>query len=127
MATPNIVNVSTITGITTWKAGINTEGAGVTVILANAAASSKVLKVNSLTAAGIGASVDVTVKILNQAAGAGSSVAIGKTITVPNKSTLQFIDKSSSIYLQEDQSLTAFHTYSAEGSVDVVCSYEEIS
>ena len=46
MAAPNIVDVATITGITTWKAGINLEAGGVSVIVTNAAASGKVLKVN---------------------------------------------------------------------------------
>ena len=47
MAAPNIVNVATITGITTYHAGIATVGAsaGVTTVVINAA-SSKVLKIN---------------------------------------------------------------------------------
>ena len=71
MAAPNIVNVATITGITTFKAGINTEAAGVSVIVTNPASSGKVLKINSLVASGIGATTDVTVKLHNVAAGAG--------------------------------------------------------
>ena len=55
MAAPNIVNVATITGITTYHAGIATVGAsaGVTTVVINAASSGKVLKINALTAAAI--------------------------------------------------------------------------
>ena len=75
MAAPNIVNVTTITGITTFIAGINTGGdgvfvtknpAGVTTIVSNAASSGKVLKINSLVAAGIGATTGVTLRYLRQ-------------------------------------------------------------
>ena len=60
MAAPNIVNVATITGVTTFHAGIavTTGGkgtAGITTVVSNAAASGKVLKINSLSAASIGA------------------------------------------------------------------------
>ena len=63
MGAPNIVNVATITGISTFIAGINTGGdgvavaknaSGVTTIVSNAASSGKVLKINSLVAAGVG-------------------------------------------------------------------------
>ena len=126
MAAPNIVNVATITGITTWKAGINTEGAGVSVIVTNAASSGKVLKVNSLVASSIGATTGVTTKIFNLAAGAGNSVSIGTTMAVPTYSSLAVISKDMSIYLQEDQSIGVFKQHNL-GEIDVVCSYEDIS
>ena len=49
MAAPNIVNVATITGVTTFHAGISTIGGGngITTVVSNAAASGKVLKINS--------------------------------------------------------------------------------
>ena len=126
MATPNIVNVATITGITTWKAGINTEGAGVSVIVTNAASSGKVLKVNSLVATGIGETTGVTTKIFNKAAGVGNSVSLGSTMTVPTFSSLAVISKEMSVYLQEDQSIACF-AQAGLGVIDVVCSYEDIS
>ena len=129
MAAPNIVSVTTITGVTTYIAGINTEGAGSggSVIVSNAAASGKVYKINSLMAAGIGATTGVTVKIFNQAAGAGTSVAIGVTLAVPTYSTLAVISKDNTIYLQEDESICAFRQSNTEGTIDIVCSYEDIS
>ena len=126
MAAPNIVDVATITGITTWKAGINTETVGVSVIVTNAASSGKVLKVNSLVATSIGTTTGVTTKIFNLAAGAGNSVSIGTTMAVPTYSSLAVISKEMSIYLQENQSIGVFKQPNA-GDIDVVCSYEDIS
>ena len=126
MAAPNIVNVATITGITTWKAGINLEAAGVSVIVTNAASSGKVLKVNSLVATSIGDTTGVTTKIFNLAAGVGNSVSIGTTMTVPTYSSLAVVSKEMSIYLQENQSIGVFKEAS-KGDIDVVCSYEDIS
>ena len=126
MAAPNIVDVATITGITTFKAGINLEAAGVSVIVTNAASSGKVLKVNSLVASSIGATTGVTTKIFNLAAGAGNSVSIGTTMTVPSFSSLAVVSKEMSIYLQENQSIGVFKQASL-GDIDVVCSYEDIS
>ena len=126
MAAPNLVDVATITGITTWKAGINLEAAGVSVIVTNAASSGKVLKVNSLVATSIGTTTGVTTKIFNLAAGAGNSVSIGTTMAVPTYSSLAVISKEMSIYLQENQSIGVFKQASL-GDIDVVCSYEDIS
>ena len=126
MAAPNIVDVATITGITTFKAGINLEAAGVSVIVTNAASSGKVLKVNSLVATSIGATTGVTTKIFNLAAGAGNSVSIGTTMAVPTYSSLAVVSKEMSIYLQENQSIGVFKEAS-KGDIDVVCSYEDIS
>ena len=126
MAAPNIVNVATITGITTWKAGINTEAAGVSVIVTNPSSSNKILKVNSLVATSIGTTTGVTTKIFNKAAGVGNSVSIGTTMSVLTFSSLAVISKDMSLYLQEDQSIGVFKQ-SGLGDIDVVCSYEDIS
>jgi len=125
MAAPNIVNVTTITGVTTFKSGIGTAGA-ITTVVSNAASSGKVLKINSLMASGIGATTGVTVKLSNSAAGTGSSVSIGMTLSVPVFSTLAIISKDNSVYVEEDRSIIAFAQSNA-GTIDVVCSYEEIS
>ena len=126
MATPNIVNVATITGITTWKAGINTEAAGVSVIVTNPSSSNKILKVNSLVATAIGTTTGVTTKIFNKAAGVGNSVSLGSTMTVPTFSSLAVISKEMSVYIDEDQSIACF-AQAGFGVIDVVCSLEEIS
>ena len=133
MAAPNIVNVTTITGVTTFHAGIAVttggKGAlGITTVVSNAASSGKVLKINSLVAAGIGATTGVTLQYFNDVnhASAGSTVSIGMTLSVPKFSTLAVITKDNSVYLEENTSLGIF-AQPLTGTIDVVCSYEEIS
>ena len=138
MAAPNIVNVATITGITTYLAGINTGGdgvvdtvnpAGVSTVLTNASASGKVLKINSLVATAIGDTTGVTVQLFNSASvstGAGATVSLETTMTVTLYSSLAVIDKTNSIYLQENEQIGVYAQVNA-GSIDIVCSYEDIS
>ena len=133
MAAPNIVNVTTITGVTTFHAGIAVttggKGAlGITTVVSNAASSGKVLKINSLVAAGIAATTGVTLQYFNHVnhASAGSTVSIGMTMAVPTFSTLAIITKDNSVYLEENTALGIFAQPNA-GTIDVVCSFEEIS
>ena len=123
MAAPNIVNVTSIIGITT-AVGLGTTA--VTTFLSNAAASGKVLKINTVVAAGIGTgSGNITVKYHLAAAGAGTSIALANTITVPNGASLVIIGKDNPIYLEENRSLTA--QSSVANNIAIVCSYEDIS
>ncbi len=126
MAAPNIVNVATIAGITTWKAGISTLPGTPDVIASNAASSGKVIKINSLVAVAVGATTGVTVKLYTEAAGGGSSVSIADTMSVPENSSLAVISKETSLYLEENKSI-AVYKQDAAGDIDVVCSYEDIS
>ena len=134
MAAPNIVNVTTITGITTFRAGLNTAGTGdgfktgVTTIVSNASGSGKVLKINNLSAAAIGTTTGVSVFYHDNATAtsAASTVSIARTASVPTFSTLIVISKENSFYLEENKCITAI-TQSNAGSIDIVCSYEEIS
>ena len=133
MAAPNIVNVTTITGVTTFHAGIAVttggKGAlGITTVVSNAASSGKVLKINSLVAASIGSTTGVTLQYFNDVnhASAGSTVSIGMTLSVPTFSTLAVITKDNSVYLEENTALGIF-AQPVAGTIDVVCSYEEIS
>jgi hypothetical protein len=130
MAAPNIVNVTTITGITTFHAGISTvaDGTGITTVVSNASGSGKVLKINSLVAAAIGTTTGLTVNYYNHAThtSAASTVSLGSTLAVPTFSSLVAISKDNSIYLEENTCLGVL-AQSNEGTLDVVCSYEEIS
>ena len=133
MAAPNIVNVTTITGVTTFHAGIAVttggKGAlGITTVVSNAASSGKVLKINSLVAASIGSTTGITLQYFNHVnhASAASTVSIGMTMAVPTFSTLAVITKDNSVYLEENTALGIFAQPEA-GTIDVVCSYEEIS
>ena len=122
MTAPNIVNVANITGVSTFV-GINTLTP--VVLISNAASSNQVYKINTLLAAGIGATTAITVKIHSAAAGAGTSVSIASTITVPQGSSLAIIGKDTPLYLEENRSITV--TAAAINSIDVVASYETIS
>ena len=129
MAAPNIVNVATITGVTTWKAGISTLPGTPSVVVSNAASSGKVIKINCLVATAIGTTTGVTVNHYNSASqftGAAATVSLASTMTVPTFSSLAVIDKTNSIYLQENEQLGVIAQSNA-GTIDVVCSYEEIS
>ena len=131
MAAPNIVNVATITGITSAISGIVTVGTGdgITTVVTNAASSGKVLKINTLVATAIGSTTGVDVNIYNTAGRhntAISTVSIATTMTVPILSSLAVIDKTNSIYLEEGKQI-GVRAQSNAGSLDVVCSYEDIS
>ena len=122
MAAPNIVNVASIIGVSTFV-GITTTTP--VVLISNAASSNQVYKINTLLAAGVGATTGITVKIHSAAAGAGTSVSIASTITVPQGSSLAIIGKDTPLYLEENRSITV--TAAAINSIDVVASYETIS
>ena len=124
MAAPNIVNVATITGVTTFVSGISTTNAS--VIVSNAASSNQVYKLNTLMAANTtGSAANITVKIFNAAAGAGTSVSIASTISVPSGSTLAIIGKDTPLYLEENRSVGAIA--GTASAIDIVASYEVIS
>jgi hypothetical protein len=124
MANPNIVNVTSIYGKTTYAALTTTL---TTVLLANAASSGTVLKINSILVANIDgtASADATIKINTAAGGGGTSYALASTIAVPADSALQVSDGNSSFYLEEDKSIVG--GASANGDLEVVISYDIIS
>lgn len=125
MANPNIVGVTSIIGITTMVSIGNTNTSN--VIVSNASNSNRVLKINTVLAANVDGvnSVDITVKLTDQAAGAGASFAIANTISVPADATLVVLGKDAPIYLQENMSIIALA--SAANDANIICSYEQIS
>jgi hypothetical protein len=124
MAAPNIVNVATITGKSAY---VDLSTTNATELVSNAASSSKVFKINSITVANVDGSVaaDITVSYYTQDDIGGTAVEIAKTISVPQDSTLVVIDKNTSFYLEEDRSIGV--QASAANDLKVFCSYEEIS
>tara|TARA_R100000773_G_scaffold38234_1_gene33363 strand:- start:95 stop:469 length:375 start_codon:yes stop_codon:yes gene_type:complete len=124
MSAPNIVNVATITA---KSAVVNLSSTSATAVVSNAASSGKVFKINSLVVSNVDGSVaaDITISYYDQDDIGGTSTEIVKTVSVPQDSTLVVIDKSTSIYLEEDRSIGA--TASAANDLKVVCSYEELS
>lgn len=124
MAAPNLASPTTITGKTVYVA-LSTTSA--TSVLSNAAASGKVLKVNSLVVSNVNgtASAAITVAVYSAAAIGGTPYRVARTIVVPANATLVVIDKTSMVYLEEDKSIGA--TAGTANYLEVVCSYEEIS
>jgi hypothetical protein len=119
MAAPNIVNVTSIIGKTAVLAITTSE----TALVTNAAASNKVLKVNSLIVSNIdGTNVaDVTVVLKRSS----TNYALASTISVPADSSLVVVSKENTIYLEEGDGI--FCLASANGDLRAVCSYEDIS
>ena len=124
MAAPNIVNVSTIIGKSATVALASTNA---TAIVSNAASSGKVFKINMIQLANVDGTnaVDVTVNLYSQDDIGGTAFALASTISVPADSSLIALDKSTSVYLEEDKSIGV--VASVANDVVVVCSYEEIS
>jgi hypothetical protein len=69
--------------------------------------------------------VNFTLSYNTAAAGAGTNVEMVSTISVPANATLIALDKSTSIYLEENTSLTA--TAGTASKLKVTISYEDIS
>jgi hypothetical protein len=135
MAAPNIVNVSTITGVTTYIAGIATGAggdlvrSGLSTIVSNASGSGKVLKINNISATCIGSTTGVTIRYHDSAVATTgvNTVSIAHTVFVPTFSTLVVIGKDNPIYLEENKVLTGIAQSNTGGRIDIICSYEEIS
>ena len=124
MAAPNIVNVSTITGITSKVALSSTSQ---TTLVSNAASSNKVFKINMIQVANVdGANAcDVTVDVHSADSGGGTAYSLVSTISVPADASLVALDKNTAIYLEENTSITA--TAGTANDLEVIVSYEEIS
>jgi hypothetical protein len=124
MANPNIVSVNSIFGNTT---GIALTTTLTTVLLANAAASGKVYKIESIMVANVDGTnaADVTIDWNTNAGGTGTSIALAATISVPADATLNLVDKNSSFYLMENQSIIG--GASANSDLECIISYEDIS
>jgi len=124
MAAPNIVNVSTITGISSTTALTTTSQ---TTLVSNAASSGKVFKINMIQVANVDGTnaCDVTVDVHSAASGGGTAYSLVSTISVPADASLVVLDKNTAIYLEEDRSITA--TAGTASDLEVIVSYEEIS
>lgn len=124
MANPNIVNVSTITGNTTYVA-LSTTNA--TTLLSNAASSNLVYKVDNIVVSNVNGSTaaNVTVSVNSAAAGSGTPYRLAYQISVPAGASLIVTDKSTSFYLMENQSVVI--TAGTANYLEAVLSYESIN
>jgi hypothetical protein len=130
MANPNIVNVTTITGNTTY---LTPSGTTSVVLLPNAASSGKVFKINQIVAANTTASAaSATVSVYTNGAVAQGSAPSGGTaypvisaVSVPGNASLICVDKTTAIYLQEGTSIAI--TSGTASALTFSISYEDIS
>jgi hypothetical protein len=131
MANPNIVNVTSILGTTTY---LTPSGTTAVVLLPNAASSGTVMKINQIVAANVNgaAAVNATVSIYSnggQAQGSapsgGTAYPIVSTVSVPALASLIVVDKTTAIYLMEGTSIAV--TSGTASGITYSISYELIS
>jgi hypothetical protein len=124
MANPNIVAVTSILGNTTYLTPANTTA---NVLLSNAASSGDVLKINQIVCANVDGSsaANCTVTVNSAAAGGGTAYPIVSTVSVPADASLIVVDKTTAIYLMEDQSIVV--TSGSASDLAFTISYEAIS
>lgn len=124
MANPNIVNVTNILGNNSLT-DLNTTNA--TAIVSNAASSGKVYKINSIIVANTDGtdSYPITISVYSEDDIGGTAYEIASTVTVPADASVIIMDKNTSIYLKEDQSIGA--TAGTADKLIVVASWEEIN
>jgi hypothetical protein len=124
MANPNIINVTTLTGNTTYLTPANTTA---NTLLSNAASSGLVFKINQIVCANVNGSsaVNATVAINNAAAGAGTNYPIISTIAVPASASVIAVDKTTAVYLMENSSIVV--TSGTSSGITYTISYESIA
>ena len=124
MANPNIVSVTAIYGN---NALVSLTTTSATSVLSNAASSGKVYKVNSIIVSNVDgtAAADITINVYSAAALGGTAYPIVSTLSVPADSSVIVVDKSTGIYIKEDQSIGA--TAGSASDLVVVASWEEIN
>ena len=131
MANPNIVNVTSILGTTTY---LTPSATTAVVLLANTAASGTVIKINELCAANVHATqqVSVTVSIYTNggvvqgsAPSGGTAFPICSTVAVPASASLIVVDKGTAVYLMEGTSISV--TSGTASGITYTISYESIA
>jgi hypothetical protein len=124
MANPNLAGVTAIYGNNSSTALSSTSA---TSIVSNAASSGKVFKINTIMVANVdgAAAADITINKYSAAALGGTAFPIASTISVPADATLIVVDKTTSFYLKENESIGA--TAGTANDLVVTCSWEELN
>ena len=131
MANPNIVNVTSILGTTTYY---TPSGTSAIVLLANTAASGLVYKINQIVCANVNgtSAVNATVSIYSNGAVAqggapagGTAYPVISTISVPASASVIAVDKTTAIYLMEGTSISV--TSGTASGITYTISYESIA
>lgn len=122
MTAPNIVGLNTITGKST-AVGLSTTA--VVGILTNSSGSNKVFKINTIRAANVDGVSAADISVGFSIVGAATTQYLARTISVPADAALVVIDKTTSLYLEENQHIIA--QASAANDIDIFVSYEDMS
>ena len=131
MANPNIVNVTSILGETTYLTPSATTSV---ILLPNASSSGKVYKINQIVAANVDGSSAVNVSVdlysdgdvgQGSAPSGGTAYPIVSTVSVPADASLIVVDKTTAIYLMEDSSIAV--TSGTASKITYTISFERIS
>jgi hypothetical protein len=124
VSNPNIVNVTSILGTTTYLTPANTTA---NTLLSNAASSGLVFKINQIVCANVNgtSAVNATVSINNAAAGAGTNFPVISTVSVPASASVIAVDKTTAIYLMENSSIVV--TSGTASGITYTISYESIA
>lgn len=123
MANPNIVNVTSIYGNTSYLIPSTTSA---TTWTALTPASGTVNKIDNIVAANVtGASATVTVSINSAISGGGTAYRLIYQVPVPANAAIVIADKSTAFYLGEAQSIVV--TVNTASAIELTASYEAIT
>lgn len=123
MANPNIVNVTSIYGNTSYLIPSTTAA---TTWTALTPAAGTVNKIDNIVASNVTASAaTVTVAINSAAAGAGTNYRLIYQVTVPINAAIVIVDKSTAFYLGEAQSIVV--TVGTASAIELTSSFEAIT
>jgi hypothetical protein len=123
VANPNIVNVTSIYGSTSYLVPTTTTA---TTWTALTPAAGTVNKINSMIAANVtNTAATVTVSINSATAGGGTAYRVTYQTSIPGNASLMVVDKSTMIYVGEAQSIVV--TSGTTNSIEMVASFEAIT
>jgi hypothetical protein len=123
MANPNIINVTSIYGSTSYLIPATTAA---TTWTALTPAANTINKIDNIVAANVtGTAATVTVSINSAAAGAGTAYRLIYQLPVPVNSAVVVVDKSTAFYLGEAQSIVV--TVGTASAIELTASYEAIT
>jgi len=123
MANPNIVNVTSIYGNTSYLIPSTTAATTWTALTPSA---NTVNKIDNIVAANVtGSAATVTVAINSAAAGAGTNYRLVYQVPVPVNASIVVVDKSTAFYLGEAQSIVV--TVGTASAIELTAAYEAIT
>lgn len=123
MANPNIVNVASIYGSTSYLVPTTTSATTWTALTPS---SNTVNKINTIVASNVTASsATITVSINSASGGGGTAYRLAYQITVPGNASLIISDKNTAFYLGESQSIVV--TSGTTNAIEMTSSFEAIT